>query len=284
MKSKYLVSIIFCLLSIFELSTSVSANNPVVPWSKTINSSGGKFVLVLISPKIKEQTDYVNRLRDFWKKGGISAESIPEAEKALQEEIDQEIEICKKYPESGLYTSSDSPQLLWKIELYDTESWYLISDDGEHLVVGKYKVTGIKQEDNIEGNPQVKEVVKSTPNLEQVILTFYSFGKPIRSYKAFELVDKNNLQKTTSDDFMWSDERVLNERERILYITKKNGEKLIFDIITGNLLSGKLTSQQSSPSDLETNKVQIPKSESSKSFCGGVALLLGLILSVLFGR
>jgi hypothetical protein len=265
-------------------STFVCANNPVVPWSKIIDSSNGKFVLVLISPRIKEQTDYVNRLREFWKKGGIPAESVPEAEKELQEEIDQEMKIRKKYPESGLYTLSNSPQLLWTTALYDTESWYLISDDGEHLVVVKDNITGVKEVNNIEGNPQVKEVVKSSPNMDQSILTFYSFGKPIRSYRAFELVDKNNLQKTTSEDFMWSDERILDDREKTLYITKKNGEKLIFDIITGNLLSGKLSSQQNSSSDLETNNIQIPKPENSKSFCGGVTLLIGLVLSLLFGH
>lgn len=283
MKNKYSFSIIFCLFSILIFSTFARAGNPVVPWSKTIDSSNGRFVLVLISPKIKEQSDYVNRLRDLWKKGGIPAENIPEAEKALQEEIEREMEIRKKYPESGLYTSGNAPRLFWRIDLYDTESWYLISDDGEHLVVGKYKITGIKKEKNIEGNPQVKEVVKSSPNMDQLILTFYSFGKLIRSYKAFELVDKNNLQKTTSDDFMWSSERVLNEREKTLSITKTNGEKLVFDI-DGNLLSGKVPNQQDLTLKSEVNNTQPTKSENNKSFCGGVALLLGLVLSLLFGR
>ena len=284
MKNKYSFSIIFCLFSILIFSTFVRADNPVVPWSKTIDSSNGKFVLVLISPKTKEQADYANRLREFWKKGGIPAESIPEAERALQEEIEQEMEIRKKYPESGLYTSGNAPQLFWKIDLYDTESWYLFSDDGEHLVVGRYKITGIKEENKIEGSSQVKEVVQSSPDINQVILTFYSFGKPIRLYKALELVEKNNLQKTTSDDFMWSDARVLNEKEKTLSITKKNGQKLVFDITTGNLQNKKLLSQQNSSSDLEINSIQSPKSENRKSFCGGVVLLLGLALLLLFGR
>ena len=263
--------------------TFVSASNPIVPWSMKIESTSGKFVLVLISPKIKEQTDYVNRLRGFWKNGGIPDESIPEAEKALQIEIDQELATRKKYPDSGLYTSSNLPELLWKIDLYDTESWYLISDDGEHLVAGKYKVTGIKEENSIHGNPEVKEVVKSSPNMDQAVLIFYSFGKPIRFYKAFELVGKDDLQITTSDDFMWNKGNVLNERDRTLIITNEKGEELIFDMISGTLVTEKSSSQQNSYSDLGKNDKRSPKPETDKSFCGGVALLLGLVLSVLFG-
>lgn len=279
MKNKYWFSIIFCLLFIFTFSTFVFADNPVVPWSKVINSSNDKFKLVLISPKITEQADYVIRLREFWKKGGIPAEWIPKAEKKLQEEIDQEGEIRKKYPESGLYTSSNSPQLLWKIDLYDTESWYLVSDDGEHLVVVKDNIIGIKEEKSIEGNPQVKEIVKSVPDMGQVVLTFYSFGKLIRSYKAIELIEENNLLKTTSYDFMWSDKRVLNEKEKTLSITKKDGENIVFDIANGDIQSGKLPNSQS-----EKDNTNSPKSENNKPFCGGITLLFGLVLSLLFGR
>lgn len=283
MKNRFSFSILSGALTILMVVTFVSASNPIVPWSMKIESTSGKFVLVLISPKIKEQTDYVNRLRGFWKNGGIPVENIPEAEKALQIEIDQEMETRKKYPESGLYLSSNLPELLWKIDLYDTESWYLISDDGEHLVAGKYKLTGIKEENSILGNPEVKEVVKSSPNMDQVVLTFYSFGKPIRFYKAFELVDKDDLQKTTSDDFIWNKGSVLNERERTLIITNEKGEELIFDLISGTLVTEELSSQQNSYSDLGKNDKQSPKPVTDKLFCGGVALLLGLMLSVLFG-
>lgn len=273
------------LIAIFCICSLARADSPATPWSQVIPSSNGKYVLVLISPKVKEQEEYIFQSREFWRKGGIPAENVPEAEKALQTEIDKEADIRKKYLESGLYTTGKSPKLLWKTDLFDMKVRIKVSDDGEHIITIKDRIAPIFEEAPLEYNPEVKKVNKVYPNMEETVLTFYSFGKPIRSYKASDLTATDeNLQRDTSSNFIWTNEEVPSEKTKTLSITKKNGEKLIFDIITGNLLSGKLPNQQNSTSKSEAENVQPPKSENSKSFCGGVALLFGLMLSLLFGR
>ena len=281
---QYIGHLWLSLLVIFFSFPSVAANTPPPPWSEVIRSSTGKYVLVLISPKVKEQEDYILQSREFWRKGGIAAEDVPEAEKALQKEIDKEAAIRKKYSESGLYTAGKSPKLLWKIDLYDMKSWVKVSDDGEHIIVGKWAIPGIIEEEPLEYNPEIKKVVRAYPNMEEIILTFYSFGKPRRSYKAFELTSaEENLQRNATNDFMWSDEAVLNEKDKNLSFSITNGEKLVFDM-KGNLLSGRLPDRQNSSSTSEVQNVQPSESENTKSFCGGTALLVGLILRLFLGR
>lgn len=276
---KYLV---LSLIIIFSGVSVAEADSPAPPWSQVIPSSNGKYVLVLISPKVKEQEEYIFQSREFWRKGGIPAEDVPEAEKDLQKEIDKEAAIRNKYPESGLYTAEKSPKLLWKIDFYDLRAWVRVSNDAEHIIVGRWAISPIFEEKPNENNPDVKEVIRVYPNMEEVILTFYSFGEPVRSYKAFELTSVDaNLQRNSNSAFVWSDEGVLDEKTKTLSITKTDGEKLTFDL-SGNLISGKLQNQKNSTSKSEVENVQPQKSENNKPLCGGVALLLGLILSLLF--
>lgn len=281
---KYIEHLMLSLIIIFFAFSLARADSPATPWSQVIPSNSGKYVLVLISPKAKEQEEYIFQSREFWRKGGISAENVPEAEKALQEEIDKEAAIRKKYSESGLYTAGKFPKLLWKTDFYDLRAWIKVSNDAEHLIVGKWAITPIFEEKPSENNPDVKEVTRVYPNMEEVTLTFYSFGKPLRSYKASDLTSVDeNLQPNTNNAFVWSDEGVLNEKAKTLSITKKNGEKLVFDM-KGNLLSGKFSSQQNSALKSNVNNIQPPISENSKPFCAGIALLVGLVLSLLFGQ
>ena len=272
------------VLQVFLFFSIVRADSPAAPWSRVIPASHEKYILVLISPKVKDQEEYISQSRAFWRKGGIPAEDVPEAEKALQKEINEELAIRKKYSESGLYTVGKSPKLLWKIDLYNMRSWIKVSDDGEHIIVGKWAIPGIIEEEPLEYNPEIKKVVRAYPDMEEIILTFYSFGKPLRSYKASELIGVDeNLQPNTNNAFVWADEGDLDEKTKTLYITKTNAEKLVFDM-NGNLVSGKLPSQQNSVSKPVPVDVSPKKSESNKTPCGGGALLFGLILCLLFGR
>jgi hypothetical protein len=269
---------VISFLSILSFYVSANADNPIVPWSKTLDSANGKFVLVLISPKINEQNNYVNRLNEFWKKGGIPHVEIPEARRLLKEQIDREAQIRDTYPISGLYTSGNSPKLLWKIEFYDPESWIVISNDGTHLISGRYTITGIKTENGVPGNPEVKEVVQSSPNVDQVILTFYELGKILRAYKAVDLIQNDDsLQKMSSGDFMWSNEIVLSEEEKSISITQKNGERLLFDFTTGNL-SIKQTPTPPDTSRTGTNNVA-PVSGEKRAPCGPVAFIICFVAS-----
>lgn len=281
---KYIGHLWLSLLVIFLAFSSAMADSPATPWSQVIPSNSGKYVLVWISPKVKEQEEYIFQSREIWRKGAIPAEDVSEAEKALQEEIDKEAAIRKKYSESGLYTAGKSPKLLWKIDFYDLRAWVKVSDNAENIIVVKSAISPIFEEKPSERNPDVREVIKVYPNMEEVILTFYSFGKPLRSYKASELtsIDGGNLQRNTNSAFVWSDEGVLNEKEKTFTLTKTNAERLIFDM-SGNLVSGKLSNQQNSASQSEAVNASTQKSE-SKSFCGAVALLLGFVLLLLFGR
>lgn len=273
-KYKYFVLNLVIILSGFSLA---KADSPTTPWSQVIPSNSGKYVLILISPKVKEQQEYISQSRDFWRRGGIDAEDVPEAEEDLQKEIDTEAAIRKKYSESGLYSAGKSPKLLWKMEFYDLRVWIKVSDDGEHVIVGKWAISGVFIEEPLEDNPEIKKVVRTYPNMEDIVLTFYSVGKPLHSYKASDLTSiDENLQRNTNNDFLWSDQGVLNENPKTLSITKRNGEKLVFDF-SGNLLSGKLPNQQTSTSNSEEANTFSQKPENSISFCGGIALLLGLL-------
>jgi hypothetical protein len=269
--------LIFSLIVIFSASSLVNADSPATPWSQVIPSKNEKYVLVLISPKVKEQEDYIFQSREFWRKGGIPAEDVPEAEKALQKEIDEESAVRKKYADSGLYTNGKIPKLLWKVDFYDLRAWVKVSDDAEHIIVGKWAISGITEEKPLEYNPSINEVIRVYPNMDEIILTFYSMGKPLHSYKASELINiDENMRRNTNNDFMWSDEGVLNEDAKTLSIIKKNGEKLIFDL-NGKILSGKPISQRNSDSN-KTDNIQLPQSENNKSFCGGIGLLFGMVL------
>lgn len=280
-KYKYLALSLVVIFSAFSLA---KADSPATPWSQVIPSSSGKYVLVLISPNVKEQEEYISRSREFWRKGGISVADVPAAEKALQEEIDKEAAIRRKYSESGLYTTGKIPKLLWKIDLYDMKSWIKVSDDGEHIIVGKWAIPSEIEEEPLEYNPEIRKVVRVFPKMEEIVLTFYSFGNLLRSYKASDLTSVDeNLQQNTNNEFAWSEEGVLDEKTKTLSITKKSGEKLIFDM-NGNLLSGKLSNQRNATLKSEEANASPQKFENSKSFCGGVILLLGFILPLLFGR
>lgn len=207
----FLLSLVILVFAAF----STRADSPATPWSQVIPSSSGKYVLVLISPEVSEQEDYVFQSKEFWRKGGIPAEDVPVAKKALQEEIDKEAAIRKKYSESGLYTAGKSPKLLWKTDFYDLRAWVKVANDAEYFIVGKSIISGITEEKPLEYNPDIKVVTNAYPNMDEVILTFYSFGKPIRSYKASELTNTNeNLQRNTSSNFIWSNEGIVNEKEK----------------------------------------------------------------------
>lgn len=272
----------FSLVVIFSAISLVKGDSPIPPWSQVIPSTSGKYILVLISPKDKEQEEYISQSREFWRKGGIPADNVPEAEKALQKEIDKETAIRKKYSESGLYTAGKSPKLLWEIDLYDMRVWIRVSDDGENVIVGKWVIPGVIEEEPLEYNPEIKRVTKVDPNMEETILTFYFVGNQINSYKASELINVDeNLQRNTNNSYVWSDEGILNEQLRTLSITKKNGEKLIFDM-KGNLLTGKFPNQQSSNLREESNIHT--QQENKRSFCGVTALLCGFLTFFVWNR
>ncbi len=272
---------VLSLIMIFFVASSASGDSPPPPWSEIVTSNNGAYNLVLISPKVKELERYVAQTREFWRKGGIDPEGVPEAEAALQEEIDAEEAIRKKYAESGLYTAEKSPKLLWRFDVCDMRNSVKVSNDGEHIVVSTDTISGILKEKPIENNPEISEVISVKPNLEEIVLTFYSSGKLIRSYKARELVStEESMRRTAANNFHWSDQGVLEENERNFVLTNKNNEKLVFDITTGNLISGKLANNKDSLNS-EINDIQTSKYDNNKSFCGGIALLLGLVLFVL---
>lgn len=257
----------------FLLASSAKADTPPPPWSEVIPSRSGKYVLVLISPKIKEQQEYVRRSREFWRTGGISQKEIPQAEKALQREIDKETVIRKRYSESGLYTTDKIARLLWKIDLFDGKSWIKVSDDGRHVIAGKWAIPGITEERPLDYNPEIKKVVSVHPKMEETILTFYSAGNQLRSYRGSELTSPDEgLEQTTTNDFLWTNDELLDENANTLVLTKKNGDKLTFDM-DGNLISGKLLSVSSSDSGAGNEPQSTP---GSQSYCGGIALVLGL--------
>ncbi|MEZ5306394.1 MAG: hypothetical protein R2684_04530 [Pyrinomonadaceae bacterium] len=278
--NRFVTYCVLNLLAICCVFTSARADTPSPPWSEVVTSSNGKYALVLISPKVSEQNDYVVRSREFWQRGGIPSENVSEAEEALEKEIRAEATIRRKYTESGLYTVESTPRLLWRIELYDITLWKRVSNDGVHVVVGRTVVSGITKEKALEYAPGIKEVATTYPNLAEDVLMFYSLGKLIRSYKASDLTSINeNMIQTTSNDFMWSDEGELRGKEEQLVIIKKDKERLVFDIVTGSLLSGMIL-RKSTPESSEGDSDSVPKPGSDKSFCGGIALLLGIVLFV----
>lgn len=274
--------VLLLVASILLFCCSTMADSPAVPWSRAIPSGNGKYVLVLISPSVKDQEEYEIQSREFWRKGGIPAKDVPKAEKSLQKEIDREAAIREIYPESGLFTAGKSPKLLWKTDFYDLRAWVRVSDDSEHFITGRTIVSPILEEKSVQGNPDVKEVVGKSPNMEDIVLTFYALGKLIRSFKASELISPyEELQTNTNNAFIWSEEGLLDDQMKKIVITKKNGDKLVF-AMNGDLISGRLPDQVTAPAtEPVANTIQ---SEQDKRSACGSAFIFILALAVLFIR
>jgi hypothetical protein len=113
-------------------------------------------------------------------------------------------------------------------------------------------------------------------------------GKKIRSYKAKDLIFKDEVEKTVSG-FYWSrDDGSVNNKNNTFTIKKINGEKLIFNFKNGDLVEGKIPSKEEASSfrnnNYNTEHSQNIESSNKKnnSFCLSITIVIySLILLIL---
>lgn len=273
---KYKFAQIIVLLIFMVLFSHVAfGDSPPPPWSKTYTSQNGSYTLVTFSPYRENLKEYEESTRKGWESLHPAIEEAKQWEKHLRDEIDVEKSIRHKYPTSGLYLTSNPNTPLLKVDWYELWGQAFVTNSG---IIIRF-------------NPKVDAVIGENqmrfPNTEQKVLFFYTSGVETRSYKLSELAVKNNELRETAGGYYWANEwngqASLNNEKNVFTLTKTTGEKVAFDM-TGEIVSGNLPSQQNSNSRSEVNNVQPQKSENSKSFCGGIALLAGLLLSLLLGR
>ena len=117
------------------------------------------------------------------------------------------------YSESGLYRNDGSKTPLWTVYWYAFEIDAV--SDGVHLVrlgpwAGRY---------------------------DQEAITFFAYGNPLRSYKINELVTFPWLMPHTVSHFTWIAGGSLNDEKLTYILTTLHGERYVFDVTTGKIIS-----------------------------------------------
>jgi hypothetical protein len=140
-----------------------------------------------------------------------SAES--EAHRFNEPRAEEIREIRRTYEKSGLYRNDGSADPLW------TVNWYAhsvqIASDGIHLVRhGPWPMS-----------------------LDDEAVSFFANGQLIRSYKIKELVSLPFLLPHSVSHFEWVDSEGFDDRELRYCVTTKDGNRFLFDVETGELVS-----------------------------------------------
>jgi hypothetical protein len=122
-------------------------------------------------------------------------------------------EIRRRYTQSGLYRNDGSTDPLWTVD------WYAhsvdVASDGIHLVRhGPWPMS-----------------------LDDEAVSFFANGQLIRSYKIKELVNLPFLLPHSVSHFEWVDSEGFDDRELKYSVTTKDGNRFLFDVQTGEIIS-----------------------------------------------
>lgn len=149
--------------------------------------------------------------------------------------------LATQYPQSGLYLNDGSITPLWTV---DWTGYVFLPPDGVHLIRrGPW--------------PQTED------GYDVEALTFFAFGKPLRSYRVRDLVDFPWLLPESVSHYRWRQEHSTNPatnkvnfrlldgsdsyeddqgvvfgvRALTMEVETKNGERYVFDLQSGSILS-----------------------------------------------
>ena len=224
--------IIFTTISILFFSVVCNADSPIRPKSRFYSSQNGKFVFVLLISD--SELEVLRNLLEFDKKNLQNSSVPPHKRKGIEAKLDteflRELKLRERYRTSGLFWRGNPQKLLWS---YDWKYGQLIlggdikvANDGIHLVQKNGWIS--------------RKPYENEPDWNQEVLSFISSGKKIRSYRAGDLVLKNEKLEGTASGYYWNrGDGYLNNKNNTFTIRKVNGEKLTFSTNTGDLISGK---------------------------------------------
>lgn len=125
---------------------------------------------------------------------------------------DPDKELSKKYPQSGLYLNDGSGTLLWPVNWGAAR--VILPSDGIHLIrLGPW-----------------------ARSYDDEAISFFKYGKLIRTYKINELIFLPFLLDRTASHFWWKC-KISIEKNNVLNVSTRQGDKYIFDITTGEIIS-----------------------------------------------
>jgi hypothetical protein len=131
----------------------------------------------------------------------------------------------KKYTHSGLYLNDGSVTPLWTMGWYEYEGMLFIAEDGEHAA-------GLGPWPNLSSSKQI--------DLNQLAVTFYNKESLMKEYYISDLIKYKFLLRKSVSHFEWREKTEFDISTGQLTILTKENNKFIFDINSGNKISGSL--------------------------------------------
>jgi len=181
--------------------------------TKAIQSENGQYVLVLLAPE-DERTHEIDLNREEF-----DAESDWLAAVGRRQ---RELELERKYSQSGLYRNDGNNILLWSIDHADVPTDVLVSNDGRHVVIA------------------FQDWDSSVSNRGSA-LSFYDGGKLIAEYGEWELLPAFGLRVLASrhlqQELPYGREIALDDKRGVVSLTTNSGSILQFDVSTGKKLN-----------------------------------------------
>ncbi|HEY0172371.1 MAG TPA: hypothetical protein VGB98_15220 [Pyrinomonadaceae bacterium] len=243
------------LCGLLALPGVVYGECPGLVWSHTQTSSDEHYIFVQRAPDPQRAKDEAKRIREGWAQVKYTPAEIAEADKDLQEQLVEEARLRAKYPVSGLYVNDGSSKLLWTGEWCGAQ--FTVASDGEHLVM--YEIIVQKMED--------------------VAVAFYASGREVRSYKVSDLLPSGGPRGETSHGFKWAESLSFDEGAGVFTATKFDGEKVGFDIRSGNIIRPETPPADTRPKSVEGDNTPAPQ---QKSVFLAVAIATCLLIGVVY--
>jgi hypothetical protein len=224
--------------------------NTESPWSEVTYSNNKKYVFVLVSNG--SLSEYELKTRQSWEPLQLSSQELKDYEFGLSRNLQEENEIRRIYPNSGLYKVGNLTNPLWSVSPENTENWITRMDEKYVANDGTY-VIGY--------NPHVAELSNGVPNKEEAGVFIYSSSFGSKSYKVSELTDEQDVFANSMHGYFWANKNLnIDEQHKIFSLIKQNQKgKLEFSINSGESLSN------------------LPKKQSS---CFGLIILISIVIKL----
>lgn len=123
------------------------------------------------------------------------------------------LKILQTYPQSGLYRNDGSTEPIWSVDWYSMS--VDVSSDGVHLIRRGPWATSIADD----------------------AVSFYASGELLQRYRIRNLVDNPFLLEFTVSHFFWSSNREFDEARLEYMIETIDGNRFVFDVRTGEIVS-----------------------------------------------
>lgn len=243
MKTKSILKAMLLFGIIFIFHFNVLCDTTLPPCSYNVLSQNKKFLFIMLVPKDKIEVECIG--------------ATPEKSKVAKL-------LRKKYSKSGLYkTGVLSP--MWEVDWYSDQVF--VSNNGEQVIrIGPW-----------------------ASNLSDEAFTFIKNGEILKRYTVGDLIRSVDALPHSTSHFEWRKELELDEKTNSFLVTTLEDNQFSFDITTGIMTNSPTKISEKQVADSDSSNSYSPKSsdntssdKNDKTFCGGIVLLFGLILSILF--